>query len=310
MSTYTVTTSPAQLYDGSQGAVTIQNQGPATVYLDSQSSVTPSSGWILPPDSVVRWEAGRALWACTEYDSCRLNVNNVGMYSDQGNLSVQRRVYQMTDPTSATSHATETFEVGGYSTLFFRAYTATDNVVIGHDINWYDSSRELLITERVFLNKFTPGIYSLNIPVKGAYCQISMDCVSPWTLDQLKVYGSTRILPYTAQNYTASETSGAGIAVINRGVVSYTDADTTGVIELPSWGVNMTVAGSLTGAGATGLILVTDAILGVVYGSVSLAANSHAQSTFNVPSARPLQSSFFGFTTGDINVIYSWSDYV
>lgn len=65
MSTFTIGTSPQAIAQGFQSDVMLYNQGPDTVWLDDNPSVTSISGFaVLPGDSVI-WQAERALYVVT-----------------------------------------------------------------------------------------------------------------------------------------------------------------------------------------------------------------------------------------------------
>lgn len=54
--------------------VSIQNLGPGSVYLGSDSSVTKDNGWRLPENAMGTWSGGSQLWACSDGATVELRI--------------------------------------------------------------------------------------------------------------------------------------------------------------------------------------------------------------------------------------------
>lgn len=87
MSTFSIGTTPQAIAQGYQSDVTLYNEGPDTVWVDENTSVTPISGFaILPGDSAI-WQAGRALYAVARALPRTTPTSGVGTYRNYSGKS-------------------------------------------------------------------------------------------------------------------------------------------------------------------------------------------------------------------------------
>jgi len=225
MTRVSVATQPQSIYPyGQQEAVTIVNEGPWTVFLDSDSSVSEAS-YPLPPTGTIVWAEEKPLWAVAPGGD-QFKVAGDPNYSPSV-LTMTRNSYQGVAPRAGTvdrlfkrqgvnlpADSTFTFptiETASYNTLFLQ-YNSADSGA-GGGIPATDRSFELFVNwtdqngRTVGNDKYvSPSTSSLNlergviitVPVRGARVDVIFtyrDDTPPATsLFSFEVYGSSRIV--------------------------------------------------------------------------------------------------------------------
>lgn len=320
MSVSTVLTTPVQIYDGSQGAVSVKNQGPATVFLDSQSSVNADNGWPIAPNSVLRWDRQEPLWACTKFGSARLNVNRVGVISDEVVTSVQRLLYSDARQTPVNSIQFDTFECAQYETLIVQAMSLTSSAFVTLAFSWYDEAQNYLTTESLIYNQTIAGSSTITIPAKGSFCQISATAVDysslsiSFSLDTFQVYGSTRNYDVTAATTTIySVYDGNAVVTTSRGNLSWVSSGSVARIFLPQWGHILDCYCEATLAIGNGTFYIYDALSNVMYGALAVTGGALGTGgAILVPRSRPIkvQCDFMATSASGIKASITWRDYV
>lgn len=316
MSLFTVMTTPTQIHLGAQGVVTLLNEGPATVYIESNSSVNPANAFPLRPLASMTWQAGNELWAVTSSGQARLNTNVSGYLSDPNRSSTQRLIYQF----NGSFTVSESFEVGSYETLLIR-YLAQPTVTVGQShwtFVWSDDDGNAILQEDIY-TWATVGIASLDVPVRGSHCEIYMvpgNAGGPpygITIPSLKVYGSTRELPLRANAYIPVNVDGTSTLTASRNTVGINNWVYADTIAIPSWGNHLRISYFHTGTiTVAGTLIVGDLWeSSLIYGIMTLPTGTTDLITadFIVPTSRPL-SITCSAPTGALEPILTmvWSD--
>jgi len=191
VSAFTIGLQPQTLFlDGEQSNVTLTNDGPFTIYLDENGSVSATTSMPLPPLASVPWRANRPLWVVASGNSSTLRMARTDAAPATPGDGKQRLLYQNRDtmPTQFTSR----IETGSYQSLFLVwATDSTTRTTI--ELAWYSTDGVYLRTTR-----YQPAIASAvtvlraTVPVNGAFVVISSTGVD--SLTSLTVTGSTAAL--------------------------------------------------------------------------------------------------------------------
>lgn len=315
MTTVSVTTQPQQIQSGGQGIVTLINEGPATVYLDSDSSTSSHEGFPLRPLATMTWQEGAPLWAVTETGTATLNMNVSGYLSDPNRASGQRLLYR-----NVAFDQTARIDVGSYETLLVRFLAKPAGIPVSLNVfavAWMDDHGNAIIEESITMWTVT-GVATMNIPVKGASCLINVETTLGAGVEDVKIYGSTRTFPLTTSSYipTASGTGSEGLEITHsRGCILVGNYQ-WGELWIPSWGSKLTI-GFISGSAMEidSEILVTDVEqYNAIYGRVIVEAGPlpRASVTIDVPASRPIkiQGTSGGSSSSANTLSLVWSDYV
>lgn len=220
----TVTTQTLQLFPfGVQPAMLLTNDGPGTVFLGDDSSLSTEYGLPLPPLASIVWEEGRGLWAVSSSTAVlkygRTTNSPVGTTDDK-----QRILLNVAQVAAGQTFAIET---GSYQSLHINytlpsAAYATNSII---QLAWYSSDGVLLVqdsytsTSAITINdnlRFT-------VPVKGANVTITPNS----TPSSFVVLGSTianpiRIRPTLssavgALDFPARASTASELTIVNWG---------------------------------------------------------------------------------------------
>lgn len=216
MTTYRVTDTPTQIVLGENGTdYSISNDGPSTVYLESNTSLTTLSGIALPPMGVMTWNSSTPLWAvCQDNQTSSLQVN-----LSAGRLDTSRaKFFSQLSSTAYTgnpvSYSIPTVECSHCETLLLN--------IVGVDpgntsppwywlrVAWYDQNQNQISADsiEVFLLQKSSvqgilGTILIRLPVEGSFFSASIlpqtpiegGSVAP--IQNITVYGSDRRFPFS-----------------------------------------------------------------------------------------------------------------
>jgi len=185
---FTIGTQPQTLFlDGEQSNVTLINDGPFTIYLDENGSVSADSSMPLPPLASVPWRANRPLWVVASGNYSTLRMARTDAAPVTPGDGKQRLLYQNLDPMPRS--LTSRIETGSYQSLFV-SYIMDTALSTDISFDWYSTDGVFLRTTR-----YQPGTTSaamefrLTVPVFGAFCVIATRSGGNFTA--LSVAGST-----------------------------------------------------------------------------------------------------------------------
>jgi hypothetical protein len=308
---------PLSLFpDGQQGRLSILNEGPSTVYLEGDSSLTTSLAVPLPPTGIIHWDRNTPLFVKTISGEATLKVTRDGVMTDTSRATAQRIVSKQNVPSLASNgtHSFDSLEVGSYQTLLVRGYCPTAIGASPHRLVWTfiwkdDDGAELY---REVMNLWTVADnYALNIPVRGASCSVQVRNSDVMTIaTNVNFHATTRALPSSSQ--CATPVYPADFSV-KRGsaTVVYTPATS---YYLPSWGTQLAYTLYVPSVTVAGLLLVIDMASGGYYGGVAIPVSASDQvltGVLNVPTSAALYLAQYIAPTygGDMRLALTWLDY-
>lgn len=335
---------PAELYPfGVQGPLTITNLGPATIYLDSDSSVGPQS-LPLGPNDAITWDGGQPLWAVARLlpltsdisgseQSSRVSIiRNGGGYSPQGDVT--RRLLQDASFTFGGSafYSTNALEVGAYQTLrLWASMTNPDGSVIYATqddktewrFTWYDEAGNWLSDEELWQLNCTEGV-RITVPVRGSYVVAQLFYEGPtypnMILKEFTVTATTAPGHYQSLIGLQDQSLryAGGQTVSSDGYAFVPNYDFANPILLSSWGTKLSIGIVCTAAITTAGRLVvksgkTRAAEIPVFEDIELpvaAAAQRLQTTTKVPISQPIYVTGVAPTGGaPVNLTFTWEDF-
>lgn len=187
-------------------SVILTNNGPGTIYLDSDSSVSDSSFPLIPTATIV-WDAHRALWCVSPGGPSTLVYTR---NSDSGNAGRALTSYELSNKKNVSIpgsgilplvRLSDWFETSPYASIYmilepsYSVFEPDRNNVIDVVVEW----RNRGVVTAVLYNFGTPnrGRATLTFPVLGDECKVSMMAYGPLVLDGKQVvsaaiYGTNR----------------------------------------------------------------------------------------------------------------------
>lgn len=338
---------PAQIYPfGEQGPVTIINNGPATAFLDENSSCNDES-LPLPPNSSIIWDGSRPLFGKAllnptlqaqglQFLPSIISVARAGGSYDF-NQNIFRRVWIENNyilNLNGYSWTSPFIETSAYSTLFmYFDYTRTggggtlrlvQNEGVEMRLSWYDIDGNLINEEEIYTLVCDDGI-RLQVPTRGAAVAVTVYDLTSYNdleIRQVRIGLTTKICNYEVQ-CGHQQTLQYGLSpnfLASDGFAAVVNYDFATVIYLSSWGTKLstglivnapvTAAGRITiknGMPSNGAALIP------VYEDVEIpvsGASQRLQITTKVPISQPII--VFGITpttVGTINLTFTWEDY-
>jgi len=225
MSTLTSTGAPQAIYpDGLQDAFIIRNNGPYTIYVDSDSSIS-SASYEIPPTGVMSWDANRPLWllgspngnssvTITRNSSPAVFTNDTDAVLDLRDFTIKAlgdldATYPLIECT-AFNAIQLTFTSATYVTGVALPVTLSANLMYTGTIDWYDRNGRIVGKDRFdcpaqlndsdlqSVGAYTPINGSrITIPVRGSffrlYVRFGWDGVTQHAIHS-QIVGTTREL--------------------------------------------------------------------------------------------------------------------
>jgi hypothetical protein len=286
MSTYTVTTQPIEVAQGNKGVLSLVNNGPNTIYLDSIPGVSPLNGFVLPPTGQMTWDGKAQLWAATASGSSKL------VTVDAGNLSITSRgsFWMLLDSAQRTFGGTASLTSSVIETGFCKTLLVELSQINGLVNNnagslvaqWQDDLGNVIVTETYLFNwlqAVTPTF--ITVPVKGTHVVLTAFAGSVFNagnpfLTGLITYGTDIELPwssYTDQIAMNGNADGTLYPRPNGGMLSqFTSVVAGSFYTLPQLGNHLVVSlrteGAVTVAGD--MFIVPNISGGIVFGTVHI----------------------------------------
>lgn len=315
-SNYAITTDVANIWpQAKQGTLTIYNNGPATVYIDSGTSVSTQS-LPLPPLSSVEWKTGQALFAKCAKGTATLSMDFSATLLDNSRSAYMQTILNM----ALFDNATVEFECGSYQTLLCSGSVdgpfVPNPIVKGFSVFWYDSNGNFLNYERInFWAVSTQPLFNIVIPVKGARAQLVLNTtVNANTISNFLVAGSTREVRTSstisqARVWYATDPALA-IASFYRDTLVLDPWDGSAVY-LPAVSNHMQVAINFVGTVA-GQIDIVEVSTGNIYANLGIvAAPGLARTDLISPTSVPLaiqKSAVFPPTFSSASLTVAWDN--
>lgn len=200
----TVDKIPMQITMDQWGESLVYNDGPSTVYLGSNSSLTPDSGVPLAPKASTLWRAGDPLWGVTK------ELDTVNPQSSLTTLVVSRSSFTLGDYRTDTEGVlfqsilpssagfAPIMETGGYKTLRLSWSNLETKIgrgtTNGLNLTVYWVSQDLLqviTTDTISLYKVEKTVTSVETEVKAPYALVVYSGAKAG--ETLNVTGSTRV---------------------------------------------------------------------------------------------------------------------
>lgn len=224
MGTLSVTGTPQAVYpDGLQDAFIIKNNGPYTIYVDSDSSIDVRSHSV-PPTGVMAWDANRPLWMLgSSLGSSEVTLTRNSTPADFNNATDAVLLTQHTSLTSLSNFQTPVMECTAWETVVitFTSPTLTlttqaisVNTVYQGVVQWLDLAGNIIGYDNFklpfqaetsqyaptgILQYLTPTAGSrLTLPVRGNFFRVVVyvPAIPPvGTIVNTKIVGTTRVLP-------------------------------------------------------------------------------------------------------------------
>jgi hypothetical protein len=215
MPTYSVGTAPQAIGQGFQDAATIYNKGPDIVWLDSNTSVTPTSGYAVYPGDSISWQSGKKIYAVARQ---LLPYSQTDMPNQTGRAEVQvttdasilvpnsertELLYTFADPFT-NQGPLQRVNVARYQAvqvMYYKPSVRSDALPDYIDISllWHDADGNV-IDDSVYHGAMGPFTNVLTVPVRGVYVSVSVTASDGSTnaeipLERLRLVGSTLPLP-------------------------------------------------------------------------------------------------------------------
>lgn len=295
MGSLQVTTTPQAVILGSDGdSIVLKNDGPYTVYVDSNSSIN-SSSHAIPPTGTIAWDLNRELWIVADPIAGNNGYSSVSWIPNSqpaifGNaLDGILYTTSFTDPNAANPPQSTIYECTAYNSLVISINTPALFYAVGEafstfkvhsiKITWYDSTGTQLQVETMNVPAYydgSPGLVLITVPIRGSYVAIVITPATALVFTTVRVLGTTRILDRgvqagaqrTAVHYNPSLASGGAtgmfpsadsVAVISTGTLATLNV----LLPSPSGKLLVTWTTSTGGATAVGVIAFTSAITGM-----------------------------------------------
>lgn len=207
MPSYSVTTIPQNIQNPLSADTTLLNNGPATVYIGNDSSVTSTSGYPLKPTASLAWPAGSSLWVVTGSGTATLVSGASGSVMNTSNIIAQNTIYNSGAQTSVNDYATPALECGSYQSLIVTITGYTSNATnadanyVGLQFQWLDGNGNVIVTR--YLTEYmrdnpmltgatTRGPAVATIPVEGQQVIVTLQGPNLSTFGNLMVVGDNR----------------------------------------------------------------------------------------------------------------------
>lgn len=118
MSRHTVTTSVQNLFpDGNQPATVIVNEGPYTIYVGQDTSLSRYNGMAIPPNGRTVWNARTPLFVVSRDGTSTVDVTRNNVMPDIQISNLAKRLFGTTDHPVGEPITVET---GTYETITIR----------------------------------------------------------------------------------------------------------------------------------------------------------------------------------------------
>ena len=160
--TYTVTDSPIQVVlDQGNSDISIINQGPSTIYLEANSSVSVLNGMAFAPMGQMTWNSGVPLWAiCDTGATSTLLINDAAGRIDASRSRFWVQLWSQSYP-AVHGITTDIVECGHTETLLIKV-NETDLSGTSPDphaitILWYDMLENIVDVDTVTINQLKYG---------------------------------------------------------------------------------------------------------------------------------------------------------
>jgi len=326
MTTFAITDTVSQPYQGNTGPVSLFNNGPSTIYLDSTPGVGPLNGFTLPPMGQLQWNGSTPLFAVCATGRNAMLVSNPGT----GQLDANRSrfwalLWDNTYP-SPGQNINETVEVGHCETVLVKL-TARNNPttsVSAGDIFWYDNVGNLIGQERFEMQCLAVSATNrvdniLRVPVVGSVMQI---VGTGFAGIRVQIFGTDRALPFQSYSRLTDDlVSPPVLVVMPTGTSASNQNITSDSWDLLQWPTpyadiipfaNMSnrVAILVNTAGITnaGTIRLRDIYqTNVAYGVIDIpTGGSHVYSEFGVPLRTPLMLDVISVAGGTMDISFTW----
>ncbi len=335
MGVYTVTSQAQALWsDDIQADMTIVNDGPFTVLLDSQSGINEQS-MSLPPTASIVWTAGKALWIKSVGTESRVRTTPNSVLMDASRAGVTKRLYVSNSVFASVSNtfvAVPAVECSTFRALIVAiTYDSSVADTVWHmKMDWYDDANNLILTETNTIFLFdASGVGTLkwntSFPVKGANAIVSIraDSAGAKNFPQVQIFGTTNAMPFRATPGINAEvrlgTHGLDYDRDLGCLAAPFDLGTTGAaISLAPLGEQLSVR-IFTPLGVTvaGVVRIRDSLQNVVkYGQIDIPVRGVANGNvdgglFYVPRGRGVDISVDTGATfgGTCRMTAVWVDY-
>jgi hypothetical protein len=219
VSTYSVSDSPSQIVlGGNSTEVALINQGPSTIFLGNDTSVSPLNGFPLAPMGQGIWNAAQPLFGvCNSGKSATLST-----HPESGKIDANRSKFNVLLGTQSMNQLTQAYtgiiEVGHCETIELEIIEVNNGPGPAPDMHtilvaWYDSSGIATYTAAYYPPQIAtisvggtqPTCFlKLQIPVVGAFVSFGIYPTDTAALpngthmQQWTVRGTNRVLPYRA----------------------------------------------------------------------------------------------------------------
>lgn len=244
MPTYSIGVVPQAIGQGFQDAATVYNKGPDIVWLDSDTSITPGTGYAIYPGDSISWQSGKRMYAV-----CRqlLPYSETEMPNQTGRAEVQvttdasvlfpnsertELLYTFADPFTNTGplQRVNVARFQAVQILYYKDEVRSDALpdYINMSVLWHDSDGNV-VDDSSYDGVMGPFTNTLTLPVKGIYMSLSVTARDGSTnleipLERLRLVGSTLPLPL-AWNFTPFLWYQNASGVVGNGVIHATATD-------------------------------------------------------------------------------------
>lgn len=191
--------------DGFQSDTSLYNLGPTAIWVGDTTSLTSDNGYKLPPLCTVEWRARRPLYAKTNNNTARLQVDLSALRANNNRDNVFTLLDSQIMPTNTAFKTFNDIEVGSYRSLriIFDVAAASSSIQVHRfTIFWYDLAMNVMEWEQFSTfcspNSAATVISSIKTPVKGLIARIQIAnenltggqvfFINPF---KINVYGST-----------------------------------------------------------------------------------------------------------------------
>lgn len=204
---FTVNSSAQQLYPGWQDTVTLINNGPSSVWIDSSSSINLITSYRLRPNTTVTWSRKTPLWAMTEpeqtIDNYYAPADQVlgatisvmeGVMMSADNIPLSRRMVTLPDTTYTMTEFSKPFFRKFFETSSFRhlriqlkpkADTNALNIAYRMTVIYWSDVKEAMGSDEYIFNysKYVSSVetapHVFVIPTHGVYTSVQIKPVAP-----------------------------------------------------------------------------------------------------------------------------------
>lgn len=202
---FTVGTQPQGIFpDGLGDSFALTNDGPWTVYLDNDTSVSDLS-MPLPPTATIVWDAQRPLFVKAAGEGTSLIATRNKNVSNAGRNAIWQMIARDTNVAigSLVIKSLGTHECGAYQSLLLHLETDKQGLTGENDdyfdlwVTWYSADGTLLHSDQYQINRPRKGIAQVTLPVEGdrVLFQIRWNIAETSTLTLVRLYGTSQIYP-------------------------------------------------------------------------------------------------------------------